>query len=148
MIRYIGIILLGFLVLYMYRIYTASQKLQYTDGQFKDFEVKNGVVSWTQEILITNLDFVPIPINGVGLISSIDKQAIGTVILQNYTVLNPVATTPVNFRIEIPIRGLGLPLLNAIKSGNIKMSLNGFVRVLFFNAPVNQVFNFKIPKFK
>lgn len=141
--------ILALVGIYYYRLFNAAQKLAFNIGKIQKFSLKGGVVSWVQNIKVTNGDFVPIPIRSVSVQNYIGKNFIGTSILENPTMLLGRSTTDLPLQVTISFADFlkaGLGLASQIKTKNISITFRGEVNSVGVSIPLNETFSIDFTK--
>jgi hypothetical protein len=136
---------------YFSRIIAAARKLHFSLGRITNFSLKGNAVSWTQYINVRNGDPVSIPVTSVNLFNYVGGQNIGSSILEGGTFWIPArGTGALPIRIHIPLIDLAMgvqAVINMIKNGTFTMRLEGTISSFGATIPLNQSFQFTIPKF-
>jgi LEA14-like dessication related protein len=139
--KYIIWAILAALALYFYRVFNAAQKLTFNVGSISKFSLKGGVVSWIQNIKVTNGDFVPIPIRSVSVQNYFGSSYIGTSILDSPTLIAGSSTTDLPLQVKISYADLikaGLEIFSIGKK--VSISFKGEVNSIGVSIPLNETF--------
>lgn len=146
----IGLVLL--LGWYLFKVFSAAKAFRYSRGSTTDFRIKisEGLITWTQGIVIANGDNVPVFVNGVSVQNSVNGTLVGTSILEAPFMIPARSNdTEMKIKVTIPFDDLGGvsgSLMNAFRTGQITMRFFGFVWSLGIKLPIDQKFSLQIPK--
>lgn len=147
--KYIILSIVAFLGFYLWRVFQASQTLDFKVSGIRNFSLKGGYVSWTQNIAITNGDFTPIPVRSVSVVNYLGATQAGTSILEAPFVIAGRSTTIMPLKVTIPfdatIGGI-LSIINQIKSGSLNLTFRGDINTVGVTIPLNQTFKITLPK--
>jgi LEA14-like dessication related protein len=150
--KYFILSIVAFIGFYLWRVFEASKTLKFSVpliGGVKNFSLKGGFVSWTQNIYITNGDFTPIPIRSVSVINYIGGIESGTSILEAPFIISGKSTSTMSLKVQIPFEssiGGIISIINQIKSGSLSITFKGEINSVGVNLPLNETFKITLPK--
>lgn len=149
--RNIAIFVLIILAVVWYQVNQAAKQLRFGAGKLSNFSFKGGAISWTQGINVTNGNRFGIPIRSVNIVNLINGQEVGSSILQAPQVISGGGTTELKVAVNVPyfdLIGLGIAIVNTIKTGVFNMTFRGTLNSVLITAPINSAFKIDITSFK
>jgi hypothetical protein len=146
-------LLLGFGVLaaiYILRLRNAAKGLFFAVGAIRSFKISKGVISFVQNIDITNPYFTSIPVQSIQVIVYLNSIGIGTGYLLDNTSIKGKDITSMPMLVQVPLTNLlsnGIDLYNSFLGRKIALNFVGEISSLGFNFPFNETFKIDLSKF-
>lgn len=147
--RNLIIVAIAAIAVYYLRIVSAVKtSIDVSPGKLSNFSFKGGQISWTQNIEIVNTSGVSIPVTGANIYVSFGTSQIGTATILSRSVIRPNATSIIPTLVRISywsIPAIATELLNLLRTGNIKVRMQGYISAVGATVPLDQQINEKLP---
>lgn len=143
----IGLILLGFWAVRLWRKIAAVRRFQYRSLLPKNIRFETGALKFNLEMIVVNPSVERVTVDGLDLDVYVGRTLIGKAVIFQPISIEPYTESTLRTGVICPLDRLltAVPDIN-VQARTVTFSFDGVVRAYGLTAPVNLTYNIAIPK--